>query len=92
VTVHVSEVDEIVDPIDDPGDFDAEFETTENLEMLKNALEKEADDIYWLISELDEWLTDADERITEIDAELFERSERKEASEFEPAATEQVAP
>jgi hypothetical protein len=80
MATYVSGVDAVVDSVELFLDTD---DSTENLREQKEALEDDALEIGPLISELQDWLGEAEDRISEIDDEL---EARKAAEAMKEAA------
>jgi hypothetical protein len=63
--VHISDVEDVVEPLS--PDFDRDDTTTENLENLKAELEDDIEAISELISSLDDFIFEAQDRLREIE-------------------------
>ena len=82
MALYFTDVDDVVDPLDD---FDAEDWTDEQLEAEQKRLKADADSLEDLISDLEVRVDEIMERWSVIDDELIEREEVSEESET-PAA------
>jgi hypothetical protein len=72
--VYISDVTEVVEPIDDSFDED---DTTEKLQSLRSNLADEIEEIEQLTDALFGWLTEAANRVSEIDDVLDKRDADK---------------